>query len=548
MKKPKQRIAFKIISGIVVLIIIFSVIVNYISYHEFTNNLLSQYADGAFRTAETAALDIDPDRMEEYAKSGGVTEEYMAAWNRMDQLCNSSGSTFIYVIQPDLTDYNHITFLFSTIDHDSTYTIYDFGYYRETTNDDYKAKYRRLYEGESEQELVIRDKGYIETDPHITAMIPLKGSDGETKAILCVQRQMDILSLARKSYIKKVTMVFILFALIVIAGQSLYLHFMLLNPVKKITNEAARFAQENVKAGEKLTDVIRNKDEIGLLAGSVDQMEEQIENYVDNLEKITAEKEKIGAELSLATNIQAAMLPNTFPPFPDLHEFDIYASMNPAKEVGGDFYDYFLIDDDHLYMAIADVSGKGIPAALFMMASQIIFGNHAMLGKSPAEILMGANNVICSHNKAEMFVTAWVGILEISTGKLVAANAGHEYPAVMSPEGKFEILKDKHGFVIGGMKGIKYNEYEIQLEPGSKIFLYTDGVPEATDSDKKMFGLDRMIDALNKEPNTSPEGVLNNVKKAVKEFVQEAEQFDDVTMLCLEYNGNQQDLGYSFFN
>ena len=199
--------------------------------------------------------------------------------------------------------------------------------------------------------------------------------------------------------------------------------------------------------------------------------------------RVTAEKERIGTELALATRIQADMLPNIFPAFPDRTDFDIYATMDPAKEVGGDFYDFFLIDDDHLCMVMADVSGKGVPAALFMMASKIILRNNAMMGKSPAKIL-GPTNAICSNNQEEMFVTVWLGILEISTGKLTAANAGHEYPVMKRPDGRFELLKDKHGFVVGGMEGVKYKDYELQLEPGAKLFLYTDGVPEATDAQR----------------------------------------------------------------
>lgn len=244
---------------------------------------------------------------------------------------------------------------------------------------------------------------------------------------------------------------------------------------------------------------------------------------------------RIESELDLASNIQADMLPNIYPAFPDRPEFDIYASMNPAKEVGGDFYDFFLIDDDHLCMVIADVSGKGVPAALFMMASKIILANNAMMGKSPAQILNDTNAAICSNNREEMFVTVWLGILEISTGKLTAANAGHEYPAVKRANGGFELLKDKHGFVIGGMEGVKYKEYEINIEPGSKIFLYTDGVPEATDGDGQMFGTDRMLEALNSESNVTPEKTLKSVRAAVDGFVKQAEQFDDLTMLCLEY-------------
>lgn len=220
-----------------------------------------------------------------------------------------------------------------------------------------------------------------------------------------------------------------------------------------------------------------------------------------------------------------------------LDEFDLYASMDPAKEVGGDFYDFFMIDDDHLGMVIADVSGKGIPAAMFMMFSKNIIANNAMLGKLPAKALEDANNSICKNNSEEMFVTVWLGILEISTGHVVAANAGHEYPAIKSADGGFELFKDKHGLVVGGMEGLRYREYELQLEPGSKIFVYTDGVPEATNADEEMFGTDRMIEALNTDPGAAPKQILKNVRSAVDDFVKDAEQFDDLTMLCLEYRG-----------
>ena len=215
--------------------------------------------------------------------------------------------------------------------------------------------------------------------------------------------------------------------------------------------------------------------------------------------------------------------------------------MDPTKEGGGDFYDFFLVDDDHLCMVVADVSGKGVPAALFMMASKIILQSCAMLGGSPAEILTKTNEAICSNNQEKMFVTVWLGILEISTGKLTAANAGHEYPALKRPDGTFELIKDKHGFVIGGMEGMKYKEYELTLEKGTKLFLYTDGVPEATDAGSKMFGTERMLAALNEHPEAAPEQLLKNVRHAVDGFVKEAEQFDDLTMLCIEYKGQGEE-------
>ena len=255
----------------------------------------------------------------------------------------------------------------------------------------------------------------------------------------------------------------------------------------------------------------------------------------EKYEEQKIQNSRIETELNMATRIQADMLPNIYPAFPERRDFDIYATMAPAKEVGGDFYDFFLIDDDHLCMIMADVSGKGVPAALFMMASKIILANNAMMGKTPAQILTDANAAICSHNREEMFVTVWLGILEISTGKLTAANAGHEFPVIKHSGGEFELFKDKHGFVIGGMDGVKYKEYEIMLEPGSKLFLYTDGVPEATDNDGGMFTAERLVSSLNSIKDGGMVDIVKKVRADVDEFVKGAEQFDDITMLCLEY-------------
>lgn len=241
-------------------------------------------------------------------------------------------------------------------------------------------------------------------------------------------------------------------------------------------------------------------------------------------------------ELNMATQIQASMLPSIFPPFPEREEFDLYASMDPAKEVGGDFYDFYMIDDDHLGVVIADVSGKGVPAALFMMISKTVVQNYAMMGLGAAEVLRRANEALCAQNKMEMFVTTWIGILELSTGKMTCASAGHEYPAIFH-DGKFELLKDKHGFVLGGMEGAKYRNYEIQFEKGDKIFVYTDGVPEATNASNELFGTDRMIAALGTAAETSPKEILQTVRTSVDEFVGAAEQFDDLTMVCVEYRG-----------
>ena len=284
----------------------------------------------------------------------------------------------------------------------------------------------------------------------------------------------------------------------------------------------------------KMDDVYRTGDEIEILANTFGKLSDQMEEYLRHILAMTAEKERVGTELALATRIQADMLPNKFPAFPDRQEFHVFASMTPAKEVGGDFYDFFFVDDDRLALVIADVSGKGIPAAMFMMMAKNMIQNQAMAGHSPQEVLGTVNQLICENNKEEMFVTVWFGILDLASGILTAANAGHEYPVVKTPDGPFEVFKDKHGFVLGTMEGIRYKEYEMHLEPGAKLFVYTDGLSEAQNSEEELFGRDRIVQALNSAMDEPPEGLLRAVDEAVGEFVGDAEQFDDLTMLCVK--------------
>ena len=313
-----------------------------------------------------------------------------------------------------------------------------------------------------------------------------------------------------------------------------------LRPLKKVQQSIRLYKNTKDSAAVVAsTELIRSSNELGELSRDVAGLAVEMDDYLHRIESITAEKERIGAELSLASRIQEDMLPNIFPPFPERADFDIYASMTPAKEVGGDFYDYFFIDDDHLALVIADVSGKGVPAALFMMVSMILIHQTTMNSESPARALERVNELICTHNKQEMFVSVWLGILDLTTGKLTAANAGHEYPALKRPDGSFEIIKAKHGFIVGGMEGVSYKDYELQLEPGSKLFLYTDGVPEATGADNELFGMERMVRTLQNAEEGEPADILAAMNRAVDDFVGDEPQFDDLTMVCLHYKGIQ---------
>ncbi len=371
-------------------------------------------------------------------------------------------------------------------------------------------------------------------------------SDGHAAGLICVEIDISRINVNLHRYLRNVLLIATAFTAIVVFLYLFNTDRYLIGPIMKLSDNSDAFIKKMQSSAEPEELVfeevpVRSGGELKLLADNVKSLADGVSAYMANLKAATAEKERIGTELALATKLQAAFVPSIFPPFPERTEFDIYASMDPAKEVGGDFYDFYLIDDDHLCLLIADVSGKGIPAALFMMVSKIILQSCAMLGRSAAEILTKTNEAICSNNKESMFVTVWLGILEISTGKLTCANAGHEYPALMRRGGSFGLFRDKHGLVIGGMDGLKYKEYELTLSPGDKLFVYTDGVPEATDADNELFGTERMLSALNAEPEADPSRILRNVRAAVDGFVKDAEQFDDLTMLCLEYHGKEGD-------
>lgn len=312
-------------------------------------------------------------------------------------------------------------------------------------------------------------------------------------------------------------------------------------PINDLASVAQSYSREKLKGNpvkgyfDHLD--IHTGDEIENLSLTMQAMEKDLADYEQNLTRITMEKERMNTELNLASRIQEGMLPHIFPPYPDRPEFDLFASMDPAREVGGDFYDFFFVDDDHLAMVMADVSGKGIPASLFMMISKTLIKTCVQNGNSPAEALTNVNRQLLEGNEAEMFVTVWLAVLEISTGKGIAANAGHEHPALCRADGTYELVKYRHSPVIGMIDGLNVKEHEFELHPGDSLFVYTDGVPEATNSSAELFGTDRMLDALNSDPGRDAKSTLLNMTEAIQSFVKDAEQFDDITMLCMRYKG-----------
>lgn len=280
---------------------------------------------------------------------------------------------------------------------------------------------------------------------------------------------------------------------------------------------------------------VHSNDEIGDLAMGFNNMAHSLKEYIENLTSVTAEKERIGAELDVATHIQSSMLPCIFPAFPGRPEIDIFATMTPAKEVGGDFYDFFMVDDRHLAIVMADVSGKGVPAALFMVIGKTLIKDHSQPDRDLGEVFTEVNNLLCESNSEGLFITAFEGVLDLVTGEFQFVNAGHEMPFISRGGGAFEPHKIRPGFVLAGMEGVCYRAGVLTLEPGDKIFQYTDGVTEATSAQEELYGMTRLQNILTSVADRKPDEILPAVKADIDAFVGAAPQFDDITMLCLEY-------------
>ena len=344
------------------------------------------------------------------------------------------------------------------------------------------------------------------------------------------------------------TLVLAVLMLLFAAFLSLLFSKRLVSPIKRMTLRVSEMQGDDMSF--QVDDILLTGDEIEVLARAFANMSEKMRGYVDEIVEITSEKQRLDTELSVAAEIQVNMLPTQFPAFPDRREFDLYAVMDPAKEVGGDFYDFYLIDEDHLALVMADVSGKGVPASLFMVISKTLIKNVTLSGlyRDPADILHDVNDRLCEGNKDNMFVTVWLGILTISTGSLVSACAGHEYPVFYRKDRGFVLERDPHGLAMGAMEGSRYRSAVWHLNPGDLLFLYTDGIPEANNSEQELFGMERTMTALEKSMQAARNGkdtdeadlkiFLATLRSQIDAFAGEAPQFDDMTMLCVEYRGS----------
>ena len=338
------------------------------------------------------------------------------------------------------------------------------------------------------------------------------------------------------SLIIKIIIVFIIIFIVI----QIFSYFMVRRVAEKISSPILdlKYDVEEISGGN-LNYVARveGNDEISDLANAFNNMTFSLKNYINDLTSLTAEKERIGAELNVATHIQSSMLPSIFPAFPSDKRFDIYATMNPAKEVGGDFYDFFMVDEKHIAIVVADVSGKGVPAALFMVIGKTLIKDHTGIEKNLSDVFFEVNNMLCESNSEDLFITAFEAIINIETGYFTYVNAGHEMPFIYKKGKEWTAHQMKPGFVLAGMENMKFTTGDFYLEPGDKIFQYTDGVTEATNSNNELYGMDRLKNALDANTDKTMNELLLAIKEDIDKFVGEAPQFDDITMLGFEFKG-----------
>ena len=540
MKKRITGLTGKLMLGIIIFGILLGSIISIIGYWEFTSVLEQQYNDSAYEIAETAARYLNPDKFEEYLSTGKVDEEYRMIEKRLDDLVDATDTTLIYVAKVDVSDYRTLTYIYDSVNSASGFDRYPLGYTAVGVAEEYVNNVRNIItKGERATEYLYSYSE--ESGAHTTAGIAIYDSKGEIVAILGVEKAMRRLENARNTYVKDVLLGVLAAICLFLIVYSTFLYREILLPILAVTDEAKRFADSNTPS-DKLSSINKN-DEIGVLAKAVGKMETDIVEYVENLTLVTAEKERIGAELSIATQIQADMLPGIFPAFPDKPEFDIYATMNPAKEVGGDFYDFFMVDESHLAIVMADVSGKGVPAALFMVIGKTLIKDHTQPGRDLGEVFTEVNNILCESNSEGLFITAFEGVLDLVSGEFTFVNAGHEIPFICKKDGSYEPYKIRAGFVLAGMEGIRYQCGTMQLSPGDRLFQYTDGVTEATDKDGRLYGMGRLGEILAQNAALPPMELLGKIKEDIDAFVGDAPQFDDITMLCLEYKERMHNEG-----
>ncbi len=501
-------------------------------YRQFKEELEEMYGKVTEQFAHTAANYVNADKLKTWLEEG-PDAEWEETNQKLIEITEAAELAYAYVtiVAPD---YKSRTYIFDTVNSkEINSTVIELGYVQslEKKDDYYIGKLRDVMENSKPYSMF----SYKKTGGHVTSAVPLYNSAGNVCAIMSAVKPMHEVKLYKRNFLHSIILYAVILTLAFVALYALLLYLGILRPLLFVTYETSYLAEHHGELSGTLKKV-NTRNEIGTLAKSVEKMSLDMSRYISELTLATAEKERLGAELNVATKIQAEMLPRVFPPYENHKEVELFASMQPAKEVGGDFYDFYMIDDDHFALVVGDVSGKGVPAALFMVITKTLIKDTAAHELDPAKIFEHVNNILCESNDSGLFVTCWLGILNLSTGKLDFANAGHT-PPVIQQKGEIKYLTTKPNLMLAGMEDMPYTKHSITLDKNDRLFIYTDGITEATNAQEELYGEERLLEILKKVQGSSSKEILEKVRSDIDSFVQQAPQFDDITMLEMAFKG-----------
>lgn len=529
----KVRLQPKLILGLVVMAMVLLLSLTLVVTTMYRRRMEEYFSKIAFDQASVAAEIIDGDAVRRYYETGKKDAYYHEIHEYLLMVKQKVGLKYFYVVVPE---------------EDVMVYIWDSGVEGEEGVCDlldedayYGGGHRLMHEAfavDADRKILVTrnaEYGYL-----ASAYVAILDSAGVPVALASVDISMEIINQQLLTFVGGAVLVSCLILIISAVAYYYYVRHIVIRPAVILHDAAGKLVKDEMDDLGNFTIDIHSGDEFEDLAQAFQYMTVELSEYIKNLTEVTAEKERIGAELDVAAQIQSSMLPCIFPAFPGKKEIDIYATMNPAKEVGGDFYDFFMVDDRHLAVVMADVSGKGVPAALFMVIGKTLIKDHTQPGKPLGEVFSDVNNLLCDSNSEGLFITAFEGVLDLETGEFFYVNAGHEVPYINRAGEGYQPYKVRPGFVLAGLEDMRYKEGSLTLQPGDRIFLYTDGVPEATNRENELYGNERLYRILNQNKDRTPKELLPEIKADVDLFVGEAPQFDDITMLCLEYKGKTE--------
>ena len=534
--RKRHKLQSTVLLSFTVLALVLILIISFVVGDRYIRNEMESCRTTAYAYTKSAADLIDGDTIAHYLETEEADEYYYEILDFLNSFRLNTDIQYYYVFVPFENDLVYIWDANVLKADETEVDACELGYREEYMEGGKEVAFSVFKQNPPEEVELFNDEtyGYI-----ATAYSPIFDSNGNPVAIVGVDVYMPDLQANMREFLIVVIAAIMLVVLAAILLCFVFVKRKIVNPINKIRDASKRMV-ENLENEESIEVSVKTGNEIEELFDSFKEMYGDVKDYINKLSTVTAEKERIGAELDVAKHIQASMLPCIFPAFPERKEIDIYATMEPAKEVGGDFYDFFMVDDTHLAIVMADVSGKGVPAALFMVIGKTLVKDHTTPGRDLGKVFTEVNQLLCESNSEELFITAFEGVLDLVTGEFVYVNAGHEMPFICKASGNFEPYKIRAGFVLAGMEDMKYRAGSMTLEPGDKIFQYTDGVTEATNVKNELYGMERLGAILNKVKNGTPDEILPAIKQDIDEFVGEAPQFDDITMLCLEYKSKME--------